>query len=309
MKTTIFFLCVCFSVSATLKAQQVQDTSYQIKIKRARYELGQGPKVLIDEGHHNFHTMDGRYKIFSTILKADGFQVSGYPGKFSVEGLKGVSILVIANALSARNENDWSLPTPSAFSADEISVLKKWVSDGGSLLLIADHMPFPGAASDLGQAFGFKFFNGFAIDSVKRSLGKGGPDIFSVKDQTLATHIAVQGSTPADRVNHVATFGGQAFNIPKKAISLLKLRDGFEVLLPDTAWKFHNDTKKVNVGGLSQAAILQSGKGRVAVFGEAALFSAQVSGKEKRPMGVNHPLATENVQFLLNVIHWLNHLK
>jgi hypothetical protein len=51
----------------------------------------------------------------------------------------------------------------SAFSPTEIEVVKNWVKDGGSLLLIADHMPFAGAVADLAKAFGFIFFNGFAI--------------------------------------------------------------------------------------------------------------------------------------------------
>jgi len=47
------------------------------------------------------------------------------------------------------------------------------------------------------------------------------------------------------------------------------------------------------------------GRGRVAVFGEAAMFTAQVSGPERRPMGMNTPTAAQNPQFLLNVMHWL----
>ena len=47
------------------------------------------------------------------------------------------------------------------------------------------------------------------------------------------------------------------------------------------------------------------GKGRVAVFGEAAMFSAQLAGPERRPVGMNKPEAPQNPQFLLNLIHWL----
>jgi hypothetical protein len=46
----------------------------------------------------------------------------------------------------------------------------------------------------------------------------------------------------------------------------------------------------------------------VAVFGEAAMFTAQVSGANRRPMGMNDPGAPENAQFLLNVLHWLTGL-
>ena len=54
-----------------------------------------------------------------------------------------------------------------------------------------------------------------------------------------------------------------------------------------------------------QGAVLEQGRGRVAVFGEAAMFSAQVSGPSRRPMGMNAPHAGENPRFLLNLMHWL----
>jgi hypothetical protein len=53
---------------------------------------------------------------------------------------------------------------------------------------------------------------------------------------------------------------------------------------------------------------LNIGKGRVAVFGEAAMFSAQLAGPKKSPMGMNAPIAKQNPQFLLNVMHWLSGL-
>lgn len=69
---------------------------------------------------------------------------------------------MISNPLHERNIRDWSLPTPSAFTKEEIAALKNWVERGGSLLLIADHMPFPGAAGDLAKAFEVEFSNGYA---------------------------------------------------------------------------------------------------------------------------------------------------
>jgi hypothetical protein len=48
------------------------------------------------------------------------------------------------------------------------------------------------------------------------------------------------------------------------------------------------------------------GQGRVAVFGEAAMFSAQVVGPDKRPIGMNAPDARDNSRFALNLLHWLS---
>ena len=41
----------------------------------------------------------------------------------------------------------------------------------------------------------------------------------------------------------------------------------------------------------------------MAAFGEATMFTAQVD--EDGPMGMNHPEAPQNAQFVLNVLHWL----
>jgi len=36
------------------------------------------------------------------------------------------------------------------------------------------------------------------------------------------------------------------------------------------------------------------------------MFSAQVAGAERSPMGMNATSAGENYQFLLNLMHWLS---
>ena len=41
------------------------------------------------------------------------------------------------------------------------------------------------------------------------------------------------------------------------------------------------------------------------VFGEAAMFSAHVTGPQRLPMGMNALYAAGNPQFVLNTLHWL----
>ena len=108
--------------------------------------------MAIDEGHNNFHTADGRYLHFARLLRADGYVVKGYIGEFRKSQLKNVRLLVIANALNKINVQNWYLPTPSAFTVKETEILQKWVKAGGSLFLVADHMPMGGAATDLAAA-------------------------------------------------------------------------------------------------------------------------------------------------------------
>lgn len=283
-------------------AQQVPDFGFQPRIEHPAYKKGLGSLVFIDQAHHNFHTIATRYAAFANVLTTDGYTVQPNEKDFSAEQLKKAKILVVANAVHESDTTAWIVPNPSAFKPEEIEALKQWVSNGGSLFLIADHMPFPGAASDLAKAFGFTFYNGFATDTTtglypgtKKEL-----DVFRSKNGTLGKHEITQ------HIDSVASFTGQAFQIPTQATSLLTFDQRYEIFLPDTAWKFNASTKRLPIKGFSQGAVLEYGKGRLAVFGEAAMFSAQLKGKDKTPFGLSSADAPQNLSFLLNLIHWLD---
>ena len=283
-------------------AQQVPDSAFAPAIARPAFAEGAGPVVLVDEAHTNFHTTDGRYYAFARLLRRDGYVVRGVREPFTRASLAGARVLVIANALHARNERDWTLPTPSAFSGEEIAAVEEWVREGGSLLLIADHMPFPGAADSLAAVFGVGFGNGFAYDST----GEQSRFRFSRGNGLLAEHAITRGRGPAERVDSIDSFTGQAFRVMRAdAQPLLTLGAGTVLLMPVEAWQFSPATPRMRADGMLHGAVLRHGRGRVAVFGEAAMFSAQRAGPDRRPMGMNDPGAPQNVQFLLNVMHWL----
>jgi hypothetical protein len=296
---------MAFSLSGF--AQQRADTLFQFDISSPRYPTGKGPVILLDEAHHNFHTSTGRFQPFAQFLRQDGYVVQGNTQRFTTDLLKSARILVIANALNEANIEEWTLPNPSAFTDEEIRSLVGWVESGGSLFLIADHMPFPGAAEKLAAAFGFIFYNGFAMRK-QGDISPGGalnrPDIFT-PGHGLVEGPITEGNRPHEKVTSVRTFTGQAFEIPRQATPLIVLDDQFELLLPRTAWQFATETTVKPAAGFAQGASLQHGKGRVVVFGEAAMFSAQVQRDSIR-MGMNAPDARQNPQFLLNIVHWLD---
>ncbi|MFA6126188.1 MAG: hypothetical protein WC699_02690 [Bacteroidales bacterium] len=298
---TVIPILILLLVPACLFSQQVADTAYRPVIRNPAYAKGKGPVVFIDAGHHNFHTRNGRYLPFSNILESDGYQVKGYTGEFKPDQLSRGKILVIANALNVINVQDWYLPIPSAFIPTEIEVIKNWVANGGSLFLIADHMPMAGAAKDLAAVFGFDFSNGFALDTLGR-----GPDVFTLKDNTLIEGILTKGRDASETVDRIVSFTGQAFKIPDEATPVLKLRGSFISLMPDTAWAFKPQTPKINVGGWFQGAYRNFGRGKIVVFGEAAMFTAQLAGPGRTKTGMNSDAAPQNYQLLLNVIHWLD---
>jgi hypothetical protein len=42
------------------------------------------------------------------------------------------------------------------------------------------------------------------------------------------------------------------------------------------------------------------------MFGEAAMFTAQLAGPQQTKAGMNSDYAEQNYQLLLNIIHWLD---
>jgi hypothetical protein len=157
-------------------------------------------------------------------------------------------------------------------------------------------MPFPGAAEKLAASFGFKLYNGFAQK-------KTGKDIFT-PGNGLTSNPLTKGRNENETVTSLQSFTGQAFEIPEGAQPIIILDAKYNVKMPVKAWDFKKDTPSIPGENLSQGAYLSYGKGRVVVFGEAAMFSAQQNGNSR--IGMNTTSASQNLQFLLNTIHWLD---
>ncbi len=259
---------------------------------------------MIDEAHYNWHTATGRYLPFADLLRRDGYVVQRSKSSFSQDALKHLKILVIANALSEYNRTNWFPPYVSAFKDNEIEAVRDWVEKGGSLLLIADHLPFPAAAEKLASAFGVHFSPGHALD--EQTLAE--PMIFRRSYHSLTEHPITKGRGPSERVDSVATFTGSAFRVDTGGEALLIFRPGVVSFTPTNSWMFDNNTPRLSVAGWAQGAVLRVGQGRLAVFGEAAMFSAQVEGPQRVPFGMNSPEAKQNAQFALNLLHWLSGL-
>ncbi|MBK7905070.1 MAG: DUF4350 domain-containing protein [Gemmatimonadetes bacterium] len=298
-----------------LTAQQVPDRAFRPPVPRPAYAVGAGPRLCLDEAHHNFHTLDDRFWAFGELARRDGYRVAPSREPITAAALAKCDLFVISNAQSSALEWDrYPTPTPSAFSDAEIAAMRAWVEGGGRLLLIADHMPLAGAAAKLAAAFGASFTDGFAYkatpagapDSMVTRI-RGTPTLFVPQDGTLPEHAIVRGRDSTERVTQVRSFTGQAFRVEGADVEpVMVLPADFIVLLPRYAWQFDARTRQEAVGGWLQGATRRVGQGRVAFFGEAAMFSAQVAGPQKRPMGMNAELAEQNPRFALNTLHWLS---
>ncbi|MEO5616890.1 MAG: DUF4350 domain-containing protein [Candidatus Eisenbacteria bacterium] len=293
-----------FSAAPAL-AQQEPDTSFDTRIARPAFTR-RHPRVAIDEAHHNFHTMTGRYAPFAALLRSDGFEVGPGRERFSDAGLRGVDVLVISNALGHEDMGDKAASNP-AFTDAEVTTVRRWVEQGGSLLLIADHSPMGAAARGLGMAFGVDMRNSYAIDTVQAANHNSPSNIAYVPGRGLdAAHPIMRGRDSTETVRRVVTFTGQSLAGPPGASALLRLSDRAEDLMvglgeagPDVPAE-----KRKPAGGRAQGLAFELGKGRVVVMAEAAMMSAQVAGRNRAPMGMNAP-GNDDRQFVINAMRWL----
>lgn len=274
------------------------DEKADVSVEKPMFAHDAGPVVAIDSRHNNYHRIDGLFAPFASLLRNDGFRVVDSNAPFGAENLSHIDILAISNARPTVTAGDEAAPL-SAFTSGEIDAVKTWILNGGSLLLIADHAPFAGSAAGLASAFGFEFEDVL----VSRIPPGTESDIFSTEDGSLRAHIVTSGRDESEAVHAVQTFGGSAFRAPSEAQPLIVLPKGY--FLRDCRLPCPDGAPKRDASGYLQGAVAEFGKGRVAVFGEAAMFSAQIAPRNSFRFGFNAPGAEQNKQLVLNVMRWL----
>jgi hypothetical protein len=285
--------------SSTAVAQQPADMDADLTVSRPLHARGQGPVVAVDAAHNNFHTAEGRYAPFAAVLRNDGYRVQALTAGITPSTLASLRVLVISNALAKQNITEWRLPTPSAFTEAEVQAVREWVRQGGALFLIVDHMPFPGAMGSVASAFGFQFDNSLAVP------GTPGLELFSLANGGLLDNDVVRGDLSGAPVTEVRTFGGSSFRAPPDALPIMRLGSGWTIVFPE-AWGPITPATRRRPGTNAdlRAAALKFAKGRVVVVSEAAALTAQATPNGRVGFEAEH--ASQNKQFLLNVMHWLS---
>jgi uncharacterized membrane protein len=290
--------------ASALPAQQRANPDFDPTVSNPAYAPGEGPRILFDDAHDNFHTSDGRYEPFVRLMTADGFRLASNRAPFSAESLAGHDILVISSARGAPlGEPGQADP---AFTAEEADVVRDWVRDGGALLLITDHPPAATPPRPLAERFGITLVDATPRDTV-HFWEHPGQLVFSRPHGTLRDHAITRGRDPGERVQRVITFAGNSIIPPPEASVLLRLAaTAVEGYNRDPA----GDTM-VNVvvpaTGAAQGIALTHGRGRVVALGEAAAWSSQVFGDGHEVTGMDAP-GFDNRQFILNVMRWLGGL-
>jgi len=209
--------------AAVTHAQQTADPEFNTSVENPVYSKN-GARVMFDEAHHNFHTMDGRYQPFATLLLNDGYRVIRNRVPFTKKSLEDFKVLVIANALGNEDMDEPGADNP-AFTEAECDAVRDWVHGGGSLLLIADHAPFGGAAETLAKRFGVEMSKGFTLDEANSAQGNPSLLIFSRENHLLLDHPITNGRGGGEKINKVMSFTGQSLVGPKDSVQILKLAD------------------------------------------------------------------------------------
>ena len=284
--------------ASTVEPPRTVDTSYEPEIRDPAYAEGRGPVVCVDETHNNFHTIVGTYLPFADALRSDGYDVRRFT-EGGITDLGGCAVFVVADAQPPARAGD-----PPTFSSDEVTMLNGWVEAGGALFLITDHEPDPRAIEELAASFGVEVHNGYVLNGPPEA--PQGPIVFRAQDGTLRDDPVLHGRGPRDEVTRVATFLGSALRGGDDFRPLLVFGPGFVSWAPEEYYQFEEDTPRVDVEGWSQGGVLEYGEGRVAVFGEAAMFTAQVFDGGRTRAGMNVPGAAHNLSLLLNVMRWLS---
>ncbi|MEE8584575.1 MAG: hypothetical protein V3T83_06950 [Acidobacteriota bacterium] len=275
---------------------------------------GDGPTVLFDEGHYNFHKSEGRYKPFADLIRSDGYRITVNTSRLNRKLLDGHDILISANALglggslqmaAARLGLEVNL-TGSAFDEDECLAVESWVRQGGALLLIADHAPAGAASDSLARRFGVMMSNGFARDEQHHDpeSGKRGLLVYSRENGLLGEHPITEGRGKPERLGKVMTFSGQSLRFPPKAKAFL--------LLAETAFELPRrnspDSEARSVAGSAQGIALEFGQGRIVVMAEAAALTSQIISADDRSLSFGMSSQNDNRQLALNILHWLSRL-
>jgi len=283
-----------------IKGDFIVDKHFKFKPDLKTFS-GDGPVVLFDNAHLSSNTPNVQYKPLAKLLKSDGYTIKSIPYTFTENNLAEATTLVMSNVYG-QNINGWFVNSDKALLPSEFMALKKWIYNGGQLLLIADHHPYPSRVDDIAGTFGFNLWDAQVVNKNTTNH----IELINRELSTLNKHAITEGRNDNEIIDQIATFGGACMEIPPQAESIITLNDDYVAVFPQTTENLRATDYKQSAKGKSQGAVMKYGKGRIAIFCESHMFTALTHESTQNSIGMNHPYANENGQFILNIFHWLN---
>ncbi|HEV7684250.1 MAG TPA: hypothetical protein VGO68_19195 [Pyrinomonadaceae bacterium] len=298
LKITAATIALVLSLICIARAQQIADPHFDARVDKPAFTKN-FPRVLFDEAHNNSESTSGRYKPFADLLFNDGYHIAVNRQPFTKASLQTHKILIIANPLGVEDVDDEGADRP-AFTTEECDAVNDWVRGGGALLLIVDAVPFGSATEILATRLGIEMSKTQTIDPANTEKELDTPSViaYSRENHQLAESPLTNGREPAERLNRVLVFSGQSLKGPQGSDAFLKLADTAvdEVKPPG---------KNTSAAGRAQGIAFRAGKGRVVVLGDATMLSAQLTGSDNQPIGMNVG-NVDNRKLALNIMHWLS---
>ncbi|MHC5065241.1 MAG: hypothetical protein ACYTG5_14840 [Planctomycetota bacterium] len=296
----LILLAACMT---TDRWPMVNDPAFDATVQSPTYENLQGPRILLDGGHHNFFIQWDFIEPFAELAEADGYRAVIDDQIFSPEYLAEFDIVMIITALPFDFTTKIEVTTEKTFADEEIAALHDWVETGGSLLVFSEHAPFDQAINSLLERFGITSSVGTVIDTKHhdKTIGNPGFIVFSRENGFLnEEHPITNGRNESEAIDSVLTFGGSSLTGEGYA-NLFRLSPTAE-----------NQQHPTGVGpfgmGNSQALAGSVGEGKIVAFGDSNGFTAMSFKSEDgslQSVGMN-TANHEWKQFVLNVLHWLS---
>jgi hypothetical protein len=308
-----FLLMSAFMTALVVWVRNISqaDTGYVPRIARKMWPAA-GPAVVIDDAHWNEYTGTRGYLPFTKLLQQDGYTVINRGNAGSPAVLANAKVAVISNALGFRGvirqagqfvKVNLEGLAADAFSDTEVAAIESWVSQGGSLLLVADHTPAGRAAQSLAERFGVTLRDRIVLDPEHADRGETSNIVFTRASRTIGSHQIVGAGGQLESIDRIVTFGGQAIEGPPHAIKLL--------MFSGTAYEMEKEgggaEDRIPVPGLAQVLVMYHGKGKVVVIGDAELLTSRIqspTGVAER-IGLQWP-GSDNELFVRRIMGWLS---
>lgn len=304
LRTTYSVLLILLIASlAYAEWPMSNDPAFDATVRKPTYPESQGPRILLDGGHHNFFIQWDFIRPFADLAEADGYQTVIDDEAFTPGYLAKYDIVMIITALPFDFGTKTEVTTETTFTGAELTALYDWVKAGGSLLVFSEHAPLDQAINPLLQRFGMSSSVGTVVDTehYDKTLGRPGWIVFSRENGFLnEEHPITNGRNKSEAIDSVVTFGGSSLT-GEGYINLFRLSPSAE-----------NRKHPTGVGpigmGNSQALAGSVGEGKIVALGDSNGFTAMNFKREdgsSQSAGMN----TEHhdwKQFVLNVLHWLS---
>lgn len=295
---------------------------YVPAVRDPEYAPGAGPRIFYDHRHDNKKILVAgvcpaticAFETFHRLIEADGYDVAATTASW----------VDLAAQLSSSDIVVSVYPRRNAYVSDaEAAAILDWVRGGGSLFVILDWQPGIGT---LAARLGLELAGAVAYVYPTRedaawcpyffqnrtpifpswlclAVGPGQFIEFSVdrmhafEGLIARTHPITRGRNPREEVRRVRITKGNHLRVssPQPGVSYVS-----HLTLPTLPQSGSDYTIRLNLSGWSHAMAIELGAGRIYLYGDEGSLTGS------RIHGLSDPLSEDNVQLVLNVLHWLD---